>query len=618
MSLKEKGKWVTDKLSGLIRPSIKKIQTNFNNKKIKSKTYYLYVFCVLLPVLVTNILIINYALKASADEKRKNINNIVEAVKYEFVSSFESAVFVIIDVYANASIYNFLDAQYPTDGSYLDAYNRVFNNYVFNASTKFLVSGITLYSDNETMISGGRFFRIDDVKNQEWYKEFMQSEQSVFIYPYFDNTEHNKRRIISIIKRLNYQGDNGITKIVKLDLNYSMINDNIRSSALDTDVYICQGDKLLFYTGADGIDIKSEFDDASIVPMDKVQQHIRFNIYGYDYDIYLAGYESNTSTMLQENLWILVLLLLVDALIPAMMISLFGRSITDRVLLLGSYMKRIKLDEFELIPECEGKDEIGELLDNYNLMISIIKNLFENEYKSKLEQQELTLARQQAELLALHSQVNPHFMFNVLESIRMHSVIKGEKETARMIESLARLMRKSADWGSDMITVEQEISFTEDYLRLQKYRFGDAFNYKIRISQGCGDYLIPSLVLVTFVENSCVHGFNREDHAGTVFIFVYEEDEHLFIQVEDTGVGMEADRTRELERILNEADISQLQKSSSLGMLNACIRLKKCCGARTRITIESEIGVGTCVIIKIPLKDIKKKTVHYNYEIINN
>ncbi|NLC19663.1 MAG: hypothetical protein GX757_10705 [Clostridiales bacterium] len=185
MSLREAGIFIRDKAAGFIKRKTGRLQAVINNKKIKTKTFYLYVFCVLLPVLVTNILIINYAFIAARDEKDKNINNIVDSVIYEITSSLESAVFVIIDVYANASIYNFLDAHYDNDGSYLNAYNRIFNNYVFNASTKFLVSGITLYSDNETMISGGRFFRIDDVKNQEWYRQYIQGEQNVFIYPLF-------------------------------------------------------------------------------------------------------------------------------------------------------------------------------------------------------------------------------------------------------------------------------------------------------------------------------------------------------------------------------------------------------------------------------------------------
>lgn len=606
MSFKLAKRGKMEKVKGFFIKIINNLQANINNKKIRTKTIYLYVFCVLIPVIITNFLIINYALSAAREEKQRNINNIIEAVKYEIVSSYESAVMVLVDVYANSSIYNFLDTQYVNDGSYLNAYNRVFNNYVFNASTKFLVSGITLYSDNRTMISGGRYFRIDHIKNQEWYKQFAQSDRDIFIYPYYDNSEYNKRRIISVIRRLNYQGNTEIEKIVKLDMNYNLINQNIKSSALNTDVYICHNGKILFYSGKDGVDIKKDYNDVSSIPMDKVQMHRSFNVYGYEYDIYLAGYKSNYNSKLLNNIWILIFLLLADALLPAFMISLFSSSITKRLLLLETYMKKVKFNEFDLIPVCEGKDEIGELLSNYNLMIGIIKNLIENEYKSKLEQQELTLARQQAELLALQSQVNPHFMFNVLESIRMHSVIKAETETARMIERLARLMRKSADWGSDLITIDQEISFVEDYLGLQKYRFGDYFKYKIRVSSDCGTYLIPSLVLVTFVENSCVHGFNREGHSGTIFIFVYEENEHLYIQVEDTGVGIEAEQASRLQDLLNAADIDNLQKSSSLGMMNACIRLKKYCGNRTKIIVESEKQVGTCIIIKIPVSDLKK------------
>jgi two-component system sensor histidine kinase YesM len=274
--------------------------------------------------------------------------------------------------------------------------------------------------------------------------------------------------------------------------------------------------------------------------------------------------------------------------------------------MLGKYMKKVKGEVFVLIPDNEGKDEIGELLENYNLMVARMKNLIEYEYKSKLEQQELHLARQQAELLALYSQINPHFMFNVLESIRMRCVIKEEQETSQMIESLARLMRKSAEWGADLISLEQEIGFMKDYLNLQKYRYGDGFHYKFRINKECNSYMIPSLVLVTFVENSCVHGLNREEHSGSIFVSVKEENGFLNIEIEDTGIGMEQALVEGMEKSLNEANIDDLQKTTSLGMLNACIRLKKYCGSQTKIIIESESQVGTCIIIKIPLENLKR------------
>jgi len=303
----------------------------------------------------------------------------------------------------------------------------------------------------------------------------------------------------------------------------------------------------------------------------------------------------------------MAVLLLADAFIPALMLALFSNSITKRILLLGHYLEKVRGEKFELITVKEGKDEISDLLENYNHMTLRIQSLIENELKSRLEQQELVVARQQEELLALYSQINPHFIFNVLESIRMHSVLKEEDETSRMIESLAKLMRKSADWGADYITLEQEISFMRDYLELQRYRYGEAFHYKIKIDVNYYAYGIPSLVLVTFVENSCIHGLNRPGHNGSVFVSGYEIDTYFYFEIEDTGIGMNTKQVAQLERDLNEARISDLQKSGGLGMLNASIRLKKFCGEQIKIKIESEPGEGTCIIIQIPKVEMQKK-----------
>jgi two-component system sensor histidine kinase YesM len=504
--------------------------------------------------------------------------------------------------------YYFLEKKYQSADDYLRAYNNVFDNYVFYASSKHIIYGNTLYSDNPTMMNGGKFFRIVSIKKQDWYRQFQMGNQDLMVIPYYNKTAYvtNNNRMLSIIRKLNYFGRRNIEKLVKLDLNYDKIRELIRDSAFDTTVYVCHGEDILFTNDKIDNGLNEDFIKINSIPMGEVQNHTTIISYGFQFDIYLLGYKSNYSSMIRNKLWLIASLFLADAMIPAIVLTLFSNSITKRILLLGNYLKKIKKEEFEPIPLIKGKDEIGELLENYNLMAAKMKELIEYEYKSKLEQQELHLARQQAELHALYSQINPHFMFNVLETIRMRSVIKNEEETSKMIESLARLMRKSADWGSDMITLEQELSFTEDYLNLQRYRFGEDFNYKFRINKKCCPYMIPSLVLVTFVENACVHGLNREEHAGSIFISAYEEADHFIIEVEDTGIGMEEEQVKRLEKLLNEADISELQRSSSLGMLNACIRLKKYCGNETKIIIESEKQVGTCIIIEIPINNVTK------------
>lgn len=588
---------------------INKLHSNLNNRKIKNKTVLLYVFCVLVPVLVTNIVVIGNILGASSKERKENIDNIANSVAHDISSSLENAVYVTYDIYAGKSIRNFLDTNYKNDIEYFRAYNGVFENYIFYASSKHLISDITLYSDNKSMINGGRFYRIDTIQNQNWYKEFVKANVDLLIYPYYNDSIYinHTNRMLSVIRKLNYIEFSNIEKIVKLDLNYGKISEAIDSSAFDTTVYVCYKNKIIFSNDPSDKGIKKDYEDISKIANMKIQNKKSYSIYGFDFDIYLKDYRYDYTSILVNKFWLIIGLFLADAIIPAIMLTLFSSSITKRILMLGKYMKMIKGEQFDLIPTTEGKDEIGELLDDYNLMATRMKNLIEYEYKSKLEQQELHLARQQAELQALYSQINPHFIFNVLESIRMHSVIKCEYETSHMVESLAKLMRKSAQWGSDLITIEQELEFTKDYLSLQKYRFGDGFNYKFRIQENCNNYLIPSLVLVTFVENSCVHGFNREGHFGTIFVKVYEENSYLFIEIEDTGIGMDEEQVRSLEKSLNEASIDSLQNSASLGMLNACVRLKKYCGNQVKITIESEEHEGTCVIIAILLENLRRK-----------
>jgi two-component system, sensor histidine kinase YesM len=526
-----------------IHSECERLQLNINNRKIRTKTVYLYVFCVLIPLFVTNVFLIGNALKASNNEGKETIRNITDSVAMDITSSLENAVYVTIDLYTNNSISNFLETQYVSTGQYLKEYNRVFDHYVFYASSKQLISNITLYSDNPTMINGGRYYRIDSIRTKEWYQKFMEADTDLFIYPYYntDTNINNQHRMISVIRKINYFGANNIEKIVKLDLNYHKIQEAVKNSAFDAVIYVCHDDKIIF-TNDVNCGMKESYDSVSEINMDEVQMHKAVTAYGFDFDIYLKGYRSNYASMLKDNLWILSVLMLVDALLPAVMITLFSNSIAKRILMLGRYMKKVKGEEFDLIENSEGKDEVGELIDDFNLMVERMKNLIEYEYKSKLEQQELHLARKQAELLALYSQINPHFMFNVLESIRMRSLIKGEQETSLIIESLARLMRKSAEWGADLITLEQEIGFIRDYLNLQKYRYGEGFHYQLRIEKEYYTYMIPSLSLVNFVENACVHGLNREGHSGTILVSASKEKEFLNIEIEDTGVGMEEDQ----------------------------------------------------------------------------
>ena len=229
-----------------------------------------------------------------------------------------------------------------------------------------------------------------------------------------------------------------------------------------------------------------------------------------------------------------------------------------------------------------------------------------NAYKDKLREQEIDIARKNAELLALQSQINPHFLFNALESIRMHSILKGETETAEMVQRLAVMQRQNVEWHEDAVTIEEEEEFIDAYLQLQSYRFGDRISFDIDISEDCKRILIPKLTLVTFVENACVHGIESKSSQGWIFVRVYNSDDQVVIEVEDTGDGMDEEEAELLQQRMNNVTIDTIKKAKHVGILNACLRIKMMFKDKARFSIESEKGIGMSVIIMIPSDMITK------------
>ena len=280
-----------------------------------------------------------------------------------------------------------------------------------------------------------------------------------------------------------------------------------------------------------------------------------------------------------------------------LLVEVFNYNLMDENLVAGDF-KRKCLDYIENI---RGKDEIGKLMLNYNRMALRFNSLINTVYIAKMKEQETTVARKNAELLALYSQINPHFLFNALESIRMHSILKNEIETADMVKRLAIIQRQYLEWGNDFIKVEKEMELVKAYLELQKYRFGEKLSYQLEIAEECKEYVIPKLTVVTFVENACVHGIESKTTPGWIFVRIYRDKYCLYIEIEDTGIGMEDSFRSELLNKIKNANLDMLKEKGRVGIINASLRLKIFTDDEARFELEGEKGVGTTVQMIIPL-----------------
>ena len=299
---------------------------------------------------------------------------------------------------------------------------------------------------------------------------------------------------------------------------------------------------------------------------------------------------------------ILLLLVMVNALFPFCFVQIFNRSFTKRITELSRVFKSVDSDHLIPMYHEGGKDEISSMIRNYNRMVTRTNELIQTVYKNKIREQEILVGQKNAELLALHSQINPHFLFNVLESIRMHSILKQENETADMVAKLAIMQRQYVEWGNDSVNITSEIEFVKAYLALQKYRFGDRLNYNIDVEDTCSEYKIPKLTIVTFVENACVHGIESKSSPGWIFVRIAGKEGKLYIEIEDTGSGMEEEKLLELEKNMRNASLEMLKSNGRVGILNACVRLKMMTENQVEFQLDGEEGVGTTVLIRIPMQ----------------
>ena len=552
---------------------LEKFVRQIDNFSIRKKMIFIYIFCMLLPITLTDGVIIYTVLHTEAQLRRSEMEDIADAVNYQIFYDVDTVSKVAKSIYANQYINDFLEMEYRDPFDYVVSYQQFFKDTLFQSSDMTGSSLITLYTDNSTIVSGGTVRNLDLIKESGWYRDLNEKGTEQMLYfayePEVPGAVMHPERHVYFVRKMNYYGGGQSEKLLKIEMDYSTINKNLQNLNYDTPVYICHEGKIIF-SNRDGENIGDEYEKFS--DYKEVEYKKTSNIYGAQLEIYVLRPETDLIGKLVERLPMLLLLFSINI----------------------------------FFPNVSAKDEIGDLMRNYNRMASRITTLVNIVYKNRILEQEMTVARQKAELLALRSQINPHFLFNALESIRMHSVIRKEKITAEMVEKLAVMQRQYVDWGEDLIEVGKEMEIVKNYMDLQQYRFGKRLSYRLDVETECQHQKIPKLTIVTFAENACVHGIEKKTAPGWIFITVYRENEEMCIEVEDTGEGMTEKEFDSMRRKMKNASIELLENEKGVGIINACLRLKMMSHDRVQFELNGEEGTGVSVLIRLPFIESEK------------
>ncbi|MCP3775129.1 sensor histidine kinase [Paenibacillus sp. MZ04-78.2] len=284
----------------------------------------------------------------------------------------------------------------------------------------------------------------------------------------------------------------------------------------------------------------------------------------------------------------------ISLLLAAGLVLYFIQWVTRPLTRMTQTMKDINPDEPIPTYEVKSSDEVGLLLHSYNKLSDRIQRLKEQVQLNEAKKKE-------ADILALQAQINPHFLYNTLSSIHWMALMNQDRQIAEMIGALSDFLRFSLNKGEEFCPVQQEIAHAQNYAYVQSIRFPGQFEMEVYIDPAMLQTPMLKLLLQPLIENSLIHGIQKKQQPGFVYVHGELSGAQMKFVVEDTGVGIEADKLREIRRQLAWTGNGAPAVKTSYGLRNVHQRLLLHYGSEAGLTIDSEPGKGTRVSFSIPV-----------------
>ncbi|UQZ33487.1 two-component sensor histidine kinase [Paenibacillus sp. PK3_47] len=584
-----------------------------NDIPLNYKFFLIYIVGVLLPIMVINLVFLGRITDLIKSREQQNLEISLERARKDIHDYIEGGVAVSYTLSADKNLYEMLDRPYKDSIEFYNTFDEQLrdrmNSYI---PVNNQIERISVFTDNQTVVSGGNYQVINQkVRASEWYKQMRASKNQIVVSAYRMSENNNAvstTPTMSIIEQMdNYSTENNYEKLLRIDLDLSKIYDVIVREKDYLRLYLVNEQSQIVMSADSGYQRVTE----EPYPL---FEHI--NDRGPDVHIkavgtanYLKGWriigitqgERITQAILDIRLYAAFMATTIT-LLTSGFIYIMLRSYNYRVKRLSRHMQKVSNEKFELIGIDEGRDEIGGLIRNFNMMTTRINSLINDVYKLEIQSKNLEMERVRAELNFLQSQMNPHFLFNTLNAILVVCTKNNYSDVTDIIKSLSKLLRRLLSWKEDLVSLQEEMTFIEMYLKIEKFRFRDKFEYEFEIDEQSLQYKIPKLSMQPLVENSCKHGLQKIGGVGIIKVKTAVEDNRLQITVSDNGKGIEAERLKELLAAIADED----SPGTNIGLRNVYRRLELNYADQVRFEINSTPDEGTVVTFGIPLRLLEK------------
>lgn len=574
------------------------MKKKFKNFSLKKKLLVFYSVLFVLPLLLISILIYQEVSQSMMEKIQYSAEQSYEQAK----SYLEYKMLMLIQrtdvVVVNSTLTDMIQErtaketdihQQMEQKEYIRSYLQGVEGNTQNIRIKVYVPDEFVYSAD-----GDYIFPLTQADESPWYQK--KGKQKIYFAPGIYLEEEYQERHIALVRdvwdRSGYQTRNGV---LRMDIEVKELED-ILWNATPTEhavTYLINEEGIIVAASSQeklaAIGLPEEFDLRESRFHDKKVYYMRDRIRNTDWEmITIIPKNDMISGIAKLQTMVAGMMVLFGVLTiagGAAIISWIVRRISHLV----DSINQVKEGNLDVRLENDSMDEIGVLYDNYNEMIERTSDLMDEQYR-------MGISLKSAELKALQSQINPHFLYNTLDTVNWLAYAGRTEEIHKAVVSLSKYYRLILNKGQDTLTLEEELRHVEYYMKIQDIRFPDKLTYEVDVKEEIKSSIVPKIILQPLVENAISHGiWEKKSKQGTIRVLGYEEnDQTVCIKVMDDGVGMDADT-------LSKVMTGSIQTSgSSYGVKNVHARLQLMFGEEYGLSYESKEGEGTCVTIRIP------------------
>ncbi len=584
----------------------------FNSISIKRKLLFSYTISIFIPVLILGI-ILTYELREMAlDYTIRSAYHDVDKIRNKLDETFNILMSVSSRLYIDEEVIEIAEKRYS---SYLDLTETIRSFTTFDQYLNYhdQLSNIRLYLENTTFLNTGQFIMARNIRNEPWYIKAVDKNGLISWEYMFDEMKNESVIHLTRLLKDSYGNKIGVLTIsMNRDYLYKYLKDEtLDIYFIDSDGTVVAAKERQFvgksinemeigkYIGPQSVNggtIDGEINQYKVKILSE-----RYSPSKGDTDYIIAAVFPTDQIVKEANRrsYLGLLIIFVCLATSLSLIFLFIKAFSQRITVLTSDIHKVAQGELDTTITTVGMDELGQLAKDIGTMIKSIKDLIFRAYEVNLQKSKLELKHKEMQLKILSNQINPHFLFNTLETFRMKALENSQKELSLKIQQLAGLLRASLQAENKEIPLSKEIELVCKYLEIQKYRFEDKINYVIDCPEEYGNFNIPSFIVQPIVENSIIHGIEQKYGRGEVKIIVSRQNDTLIISVTDDGVGMNEEK---LEKIL--IGLSNIESGiyEHIGIINVSRRIQLFYGTEYGLEISAKPGEGTVVKIILPIR----------------